>query len=194
MLGLAALGWSTGCASSAPSATQSAAPPAAAAAPGPSPASGLTKASGCIAANGLPDVACTPGATDPAVTQANIDTTICVPGYSARVRPPPSVTDVIKRTEMRAYAVNAPLSQVELDHLVPLGVGGLPVALNGDGSTASVQPNLWPEMRDGVNGAAAKDRLEDALHRLVCQNRVPLTVAQQAIASDWEAAYRKYVG
>jgi hypothetical protein len=190
MVWLAALGWSTGCASSATSTSQSAPPPAAALAAAP----GATKAGGCVATNGLPDTACTPGATDPAVTQANIGTTICVSGYSARVRPPPSVTDVIKRTERRAYAINAALSQVELDHLVPLGVGGLPVALNGDGSTASVQPNLWPEMRDGVNGAAAKDRLEDVLHRLVCQNRVPLTVAQQAIASDWEAAYRKYVG
>ena len=36
----------------------------------------------------LPDPACTPGAIDPAVTQADIATTICRTGYTATVRPP----------------------------------------------------------------------------------------------------------
>ena len=36
----------------------------------------------------LPDRRCTPGAIDPAVTQADIQSTICVTGYADTVRPP----------------------------------------------------------------------------------------------------------
>ena len=45
-------------------------------------------------ANGtLPDPVCTPGATDPHVTQATLGTTICrAGGYTSTVRPPQSVT------------------------------------------------------------------------------------------------------
>ena len=39
----------------------------------------------------LPDPVCTPGAADPAVTQDNIDSTICTSGYTATVRPPPRI-------------------------------------------------------------------------------------------------------
>ncbi len=41
----------------------------------------------------LPDPRCTPGAIDPAVTQANIRRTICVSGYTTKVRPPAEQTD-----------------------------------------------------------------------------------------------------
>src|ERR1700687_1954524 len=41
----------------------------------------------------LPDPKCTPGAVDPSVTQDNIDSTICVSGYTKTVRPPVSVTE-----------------------------------------------------------------------------------------------------
>ena len=40
----------------------------------------------------LPDPNCTPGAIDTAVTQDNIDSTICASGYTATVRPANSVT------------------------------------------------------------------------------------------------------
>ncbi|MER5175479.1 MAG: hypothetical protein ABJB76_09115 [Candidatus Nitrosocosmicus sp.] len=45
-----------------------------------------------IKGEGLPDPNCTPGATNPNVTQKNIHQTICVPGYSASIRPDPSYT------------------------------------------------------------------------------------------------------
>ncbi|MCW2898087.1 MAG: hypothetical protein JWO67_352, partial [Streptosporangiaceae bacterium] len=44
------------------------------------------------AAGPLPDPACTPGAIDPAVNQSNIKSTICSPGYTGTVRPPPTPT------------------------------------------------------------------------------------------------------
>jgi hypothetical protein len=38
-----------------------------------------------------------------------------------------------------------------------------------------------------------KDELEAVLPRLVCDGQLSLTDAQRAIASDWHAAYRRYV-
>jgi hypothetical protein len=37
-----------------------------------------------------------------------------------------------------------------------------------------------------------KDRLENRLHQMVCAGELDLTTAQQAIASDWIAAYKRY--
>ena len=44
----------------------------------------------------LPDRSCTPGAIDPAVTQADIASTICRSGYTTKVRPPESQTEKFK--------------------------------------------------------------------------------------------------
>jgi hypothetical protein len=109
--------------------------------------------------------------------------TICVAGWSSRVRPPESVTEPIKRERMRAYSLSVPLNTMELDHLVPISLGG-----------ATTVANLWPEPLQGPDGAHVKDRLEDRLHALVCDRQVLLDVAQRAIADDWVAAYRQYVG
>lgn len=59
----------------------------------------------CLTANAgdLPDPLHTPGAVDPAVTQDNIDRTICVPGYTRTVRPPAAYTNRIKREELDSY-------------------------------------------------------------------------------------------
>lgn len=85
-----------------------------------------------------PDTRCTPGALNPAVTDANIHETICRPGgYTASERPPESVTEPEKRAEMAAYDNSAPLSAVELDHDVPLTLGG---AVN-DTRNYWVEPN-----------------------------------------------------
>jgi hypothetical protein len=39
-----------------------------------------------------------------------------------------------------------------------------------------------------------KDRLEDRLHALVIRGKLDLKTAQHEIATDWIAAYKKYVG
>jgi hypothetical protein len=72
----------------------------------------------------LPDAACTPGAIDPAVTQADIGRTICRSGYTETVRPPESITEAEKRASLRAYGDRRPLHYYEYDHLVPLELGG----------------------------------------------------------------------
>ena len=123
----------------------------------------------------MPDRACTPGATDPRVAQANIDNTICVTGYTKTVRPPQHVTASIKRERMEAYGLAGPMSAYELDHLIPLELGG----------ASASSANLWPEPWDGPAGARAKDQVENALRREVCAHRVALAVAQREIASDW---------
>lgn len=121
------------------------------------------------------------GVTNPAVTQANIHTTICVKNWTKTIRPPVSYTNKLKAI---ALAGRADPSLYEEDHFIPLELGGHPTDPR----------NLWPEQWAGVDGAHAKDRLENRLHLLVCQHALSLAEAQRAIATDWKAAYRKYVG
>lgn len=128
----------------------------------------------------LPDRRCTPGAIDPRVTQANIAATICTRGYTRRVRPPESVTETEKEHSMDAYGDRGAMRDYEYDHLIPLELGGAPNSAR----------NLWPEPGSSPN---VKDRLEDRLRRLVCEHRLALSSARTQIASDWTAAYRRYV-
>jgi hypothetical protein len=122
----------------------------------------------------LPDPRCTPGSVDPAVTQATIDSTICRSGYTEGVRPPESQTTHAK------YDVVYPAYHVpdrdsgELDHLVSLELGG-----------SNDITNLWPEVGPLPN---PKDKVENALHRAVCDGRVRLAAAQRAIAINWRTA------
>lgn len=132
-----------------------------------------------------PDPRCTPGALDPAVTQRTIGSTICRSGWTATVRPPESVTEPEKLASMAAYGDTGRASSYEYDHDVPLELGG---AVNDP-------RNLWPEL-DYAHPVPfylnPKDHLEDALKRLVCDASMPLSQAQELIASDWVAAYRRY--
>jgi hypothetical protein len=122
----------------------------------------------------LPDPRCTPGSVDPAVTQADIGSTICRSGYTETVRPPESETTHAKYdVAYPAYHIGgSPAS--ELDHLVSLELGG-----SNDIS------NLWPELGPLPN---SKDKVENALRRAVCDRRVSLRAAQRAIATNWMTA------
>jgi len=122
----------------------------------------------------LPDPRCTPGSIDPAVTQATIHRTICVTGYTKKVRPSSSETDRFKY-DVAYVAYRTPQSKkTELDHLVSLELGG-----------SNDAANLWPETPPTPN---PKDKVENALHRAVCEGRVTLAAAQRAIARDWLTA------
>jgi hypothetical protein len=155
----------------APSPTTAAPPPAAA----PAGSSGLgschVRGSGLYV---LPDPACTPGATNPAVTQATTDQTICVSGWTSTVRPPESDTEPLKRQQMEAYGDTGPISTYEEDHLIPMELGGSPTS----------PENLWPEPGASPN---PKDAVENAAKRAVCAARISLAAAQQDIASNWIA-------
>ncbi|MGE2818248.1 hypothetical protein ACQI5H_24375 [Mycobacterium heidelbergense] len=141
--------------------------------PQPAPASCHYRSS----ANGetLPDPICTPGATNPKAIPETVDTTICRSGYTKSIRPPRWITDAEKQSSAVAYGYTGPLSGVEYDHLVPLELGGDP----NDPRNLWVEPGASPNPKDGV---------ESRLHQLVCEGTMPLTVAQEAIATDWATA------
>ena len=95
---------------------------------------------------------------NPDVRPETIDQTICIAGYTASVRPAPSYTNGVKMKLLResgGEAANA--SKYELDHIVPLAVGGHPRNLK----------NLMLQPWDGDDGAKKKDRLEKRLQQLV---------------------------
>jgi hypothetical protein len=121
----------------------------------------------------MPDPRCTPGAVNPAVTQATIGRTICMSGYSETIRPSESITEPEKLASMAAYGyANRSPSDFEYDHLVSLELGG---AVNDP-------RNLWPEFGASPN---PKDSVENALRRMVCAGQIPLVQAQHDIATDW---------
>jgi hypothetical protein len=121
----------------------------------------------------LPDRSCTPGAIDPAVTQATIGSTICRAGYTDSVRPPESQTEAFK-WDVAVPAYGQHDVPGELDHLVPLELGG-------DNDAA----NLWVEVGPIPN---PKDAVEYALNQQVCDGRISLRAAQREIARNWLTA------
>ena len=145
-----------------------------------------------------PDRTMTPGAADPQLT----DESICAHDWGSGAPPEPGGGDKtyskaarhtsseLKDEVFAEYGLVNPHDNgqsYEVDHLIPLALGGL-----------DVRENLWPEGRkgDGLN-AWAKDRLEYRLYRLVCDPppgvpRVTLHDAQAAFTPDWVAGYHQY--
>jgi len=123
----------------------------------------------------LPDANCTPGATDPHVTQSNIAFTICKSGYTATVRPASSYTNKLKREQMSEYGFTDNIRTHEEDHLISLELGGSPADPR----------NLWPEPHRSPND---KDKVENYLHAAVCAGRISLHAAQVRIATNWTTA------
>jgi hypothetical protein len=135
----------------------------------------------------LPDPKRTPGATNPAVTQATISTTICVSGWTATVRPSSTYTTALKERQLAsgyAYQRDLNTADYEEDHLISLEIGGSPAS----------ELNLWPEPYHTPDGARVKDVIENKLHAMVCAGALTLATAQHAIATNWWSAYLNYVG
>jgi hypothetical protein len=147
--------------------------PPATGAPGSVPPLGQrTKTSGCVAANALPDPACTPGAVFAGATVNQI----CTPGYSSTVRNVP--LDIKDRVYAEYGIASHEPGQYEVDHLISLELGG-----------SNSISNLWPEPADPQPGFHEKDRVENYLHDEVCSGRIPLEQAQHDIATNWLAIY-----
>lgn len=136
----------------------------------------------------LPNPRLTPGAIDTRITQSNLHETVCRRGgYTQSVRPPESYTEPLKRRLIAEYGYSdSRMYDYELDHLIPLSVGGAP----------SDPRNLWPEPHHIVGGwgSYAKDRLEVRIHDMLCGGEMSLLQAQQAFSGNWIAAYRRYIG
>ena len=118
---------------------------------------------------------------NPDVMPATMSQTICTSGYTKTVRPSTSFTNGIKKRLMREQGLDFDLAKgsYELDHIIPLALGGHPR------NPRNLKLQVW----EGPDGAKRKDRLEVKLQCLVCGADVPLDVAQDAIWTDWKAAY-----
>lgn len=123
----------------------------------------------CRVQNALPDASCTPGAVFLNATVAQI----CKAGYAQSVR------DVPQSEKDRVYAeygiASHPTGTYEVDHLVPIEIGG-----------SNDIKNLWPEAALPKPGFHEKDRVESYLHIQVCSGKMALKDAQTAIAANWK--------
>lgn len=117
------------------------------------------------------------GVTNPAVTQANIQTTICTTGYTATIRPTATYTTSLKQMQMSQFNFIGSTADYEEDHFISLELGGNPTD----------PKNLWPEK---YPTARNKDQVEDFLHTEVCNGSITLAEAQKAITTDWYAIYQ----
>jgi hypothetical protein len=126
-----------------------------------------------------PDRACSPGAYYSGLTKA----VLCSPGFR---------TSTIRNVpESEKFAVEAEYgmasghygSSLEIDHIVPLELGG-----------SNDIANLYPEKLDAGPGYRVKDRLENKAHDLVCAGEITLRAAQLGIATNWQALYKRVFG
>ena len=133
-----------------------------------------TKSAGCISENSLPDHACTPGAVFGDISEDRV----CTPGYSKTVR---NVPQKLRKEVFAEYGVpySQPRGSYEVDHLIPL-------ALGGDNEIA----NLFPQPAEPPPGFREKDIVEIFLHEEVCAGRADLASSQWQIANDWLAIYK----
>lgn len=123
----------------------------------------------------MPDTSRTPGdALD--VTSSDV----CVSGYSSKVR---DVPQAVKEQVYTSYGITSRQpKEYEIDHLIPLSMGG-----------SNSARNLWPQsFRTQPWNATVKDGLENRLHSMLCNGQIDMKTAQHEIATDWIAAYKKY--
>lgn len=133
----------------------------------------------------LPIKSATPGATNPDVTQDNIEKTICSANFVKKLKPATSFTESLKTKQLKGTYkryLNTKSKDFTEDHLIPIELGG----------ASKSTLNLWPQPVGGNSGANLKDKLELKLNALVCSGSVTLAEAQKAIAADWYGAYIKY--
>lgn len=116
-----------------------------------------------------PNPRLTPGAIQSSDTGA-----VCTPGWASAHR---DVSESTKDAVAAEYGLSS-RSGYEIDHLIPLEIGG-----------SNSVANLWPEPYDSSYGAIEKDGLEDWLHEQVCDGSLALAAAQHEIAQNWYATW-----
>lgn len=119
-----------------------------------------------VATAGRPRPDLTPGVVSGATAEQ-----VCQPGWASTHRQ--SLTALERGWVLGAYGYPPGQKVAELDHLVSLELGG------GGGVH-----NIWPQVNEA--DAKRKDRLEGALHRLVCSGRLNLAAAQERIRRYWQ--------
>lgn len=123
----------------------------------------------------LPDHRLTPGAIRPSATAQEICSRRFHTGPYRHTTP---------KMKAEAYAeyhrTKKPGVCCEVDHLVPLELGGM-----------DVEANLWAQPYKPVPGAHQKDLVENCMHRLVCEGKLGLAEAQRRLMTDWYAEYQR---
>jgi hypothetical protein len=129
----------------------------------------------------IPDPKCTPGAIDPTVTEEVLKDsrfrTKCIRDLATSASKKNSTYDLYNLEHPKN---NTGKTQTcELDHLVPLELGG-----------ADTLDNIWPQCGPDDVGLASryfkqKDAIENFLTRQVKVGNMSLSDAQQGIATDW---------
>lgn len=123
---------------------------------------------------------------NPAKTPGDVLTTdkdtICAKGYTKTVR---DVPQKLKDQIYSSYGVtDRKPGEYEIDHLISLELGG-----------SNSARNLWPESYETQPlNAHTKDKLENRMHKLICDGKLDIRQAQEEIAKDWIGAYAKYIG
>jgi len=123
---------------------------------------------------------------DPAVTPGKIRTAdakqICAKDF--RTAPYRKTNASTKKKVYAEYGVEPDKGicrgGCEVDHLVPLELGG-----------ADDIRNLWPQPSQPAPGFHEKDKLENFLHRAVCEGKISLPEAQRMLMSDWYEAFKE---
>jgi len=132
----------------------------------------LVKADPVVISPILPNPVMTPGVSDPRGTRENI----CLSGYSGSVR---NVSSRTKQQAFDEYHLDRKKEKYEIDHLISLELGG-----------SNDIKNLWPQSYETKPwNAHVKDKLENRLHREICDGIITVDEAQMAIANDWIKTY-----
>ena len=119
-----------------------------------------------------PNKTLTPGAINRNVTKNDI----CEGGTKALRNVPTGEKDqVYARYNIKTHTPG----QYEIDHYVPLSLGG-----------SNEITNLWPEPAEPRPGFKEKDRVELYLYREMCAGRISLNDARTKIWTDWHAVYQ----
>jgi hypothetical protein len=144
-----------------------------------------------------PNPKTTPGALDPRVTQATVQETICVPQYTDIVGLSLAYADPIKDKMLKDRHLPGTVENYELDHLIPLELGGSPTSPQnlwmqpyGDANHPLVATDKWPDDGSALPGAHQKDEVEATLRTQVCDGKIALREAQEQIRTDWYAVYK----
>ncbi len=128
-----------------------------------------------MAAAQLPSSFQTPGATVKADAAK-----VCSADFAASAKP---VAGRQRDEALARYGQRPEAFTGELDHLIPVSLGG-----------SNDPDNLWPLPAQGQFGAEQKHALEAKLRELVCgEKKLSLKQAQEAIRKDWVKAYSQYV-
>lgn len=122
----------------------------------------------------LPDQKLTPGDSLP-VSKDDL----CKPEYTS---PADDLTIAVKREVFDRYVMGPTDVGYNVDHLIPIGLGG-----------SDSLKNLWPQPLAGEWNYHMKNRLEKRLRKMVCSGELKLEEAQSEIAADWVSAYKKYI-